>query len=113
MATVSVRPSRLSGRTLCLIASSPGMSFAMRRIDLELRQVDRGHLVLPREHPGEVGLLYVTELDQVVADAGAVLSLLLKSLIELILGDQALSQKQIAQSGRFCGRSCQGRMSLR
>src|SRR4029079_16667794 len=62
------------------------------RIDLELRQVDGGHFVLAREHPGEVGFLNVTELDQVIANARAVVSLLLKSLVELILGDQPFSK---------------------
>ena len=83
------------------------------RIDLEFRQVDGRHLVLPREHPGEVGLFYITELDQVVANARAVVSLLLESLVELFLCDQPFSQKQIADPRRFSGRSCQGRMSLR
>src|SRR5438045_444915 len=90
-----------------------GNELGNARIDLELGQVDGGHLVLPREHPGEVGLLYETELDQVVANARAVVSLLLESLIELFLSDQPFSQKQIADSRRFGGRSCQGRMSLR
>jgi hypothetical protein len=62
------------------------------RIDLELRQVDSGHLVLAREHPGEVGFFNITELDQVIANARAVVSLLLKSLVELILGDQPFSK---------------------
>src|SRR2546423_1447684 len=83
------------------------------RIDLKLGQVDGGHLVLAREHPGEVGFLHETKLDQVVANARAVVSLLLESLIELFLCDQPFSQKQIADSRRFSGRSCQGRMSLR
>ncbi len=83
------------------------------RIDLELRQVDGRHLVLAREHSGEVGLLYETELDQIVADARAVVSLLSESGVQLVLCDQPFSQKQIADSRRFCGRSCQGRMSLR
>jgi hypothetical protein len=41
----------------------------------ELRQVDGGHLVLAREHSGEVGFLCEAELDQ-TADACAVVSLL-------------------------------------
>jgi hypothetical protein len=52
--------------------------------------------VLPRQHPGEVGFFHKTELDQVIADAGAVVSLFLKSLIELILCDQPFSQEQVA-----------------
>ena len=83
------------------------------RIDLEFREVDSGHLVLTRQHSGEVGFLDETELDQVVANACAVVSLLLESLIELFLCDQPFSQKQIADPWRFSGRSCQGRMSLR
>jgi hypothetical protein len=49
--------------------------------------------VLTSEHPGEVGFLHETELDQVIADTRAVVSLLSESLIELVLGDQALSQE--------------------
>jgi len=80
------------------------------RINLELGQVDSGHLVLTRKHPGEVGFFDVTELDQVVAYASAVLFLFLKSLIELFLGNEPFSQEQFAYSGRvFGGRCCQGR----
>jgi len=82
-------------------------------IDLKFREVDGGHLVLTREHPGEIGFLDETKLDQVVANASAVVSLLLESLIELILGDQPFSQQQIANPWRFSGRCCQGRGSLR
>ena len=49
IATVSVRPSRLSGRTRCFVARSVGTSFDDARIDLEPREVDRRHPVLPRE----------------------------------------------------------------
>ena len=82
-------------------------------IDLEFREVDGRHFVLASEHPGEVGFLDETELDQVVAYSSAVVSLLLESLIELILSDQPFSQKQIADPRRFSGRSCQGLGSLR
>jgi len=63
------------------------------RIHLELRQVDGGHLVLTCEHPGEVGFLHVTELDQVIADTRAIVSLLSERLVELVLGYQALFQE--------------------
>ena len=83
------------------------------RIDLEVREINRGHAVLTGERSGEVGFLDETELDQVVANASAVVSLLLESLIELILSDQPFSQQQIADPRRFSGRCCQGRGSLR
>ena len=104
----------LEGQDVVLERELAGNELGDARIDLEFRQVDGGHLVLAREHPGEVGFLDVTELDQVIADTRAVVSLLGKSLIELVLCDQPFSQKQIADSRRiFGGRSCQGRMSLR
>jgi hypothetical protein len=83
------------------------------RIDLELGEVDGGHAVLARQHPGEVGFLDETELDEVVADTCTVVFLLLESLVQLVLGDQPFSQKQIANPRRICGRSCQERVSLR
>ena len=75
------------------------------RIDLELREVDRRHAVLPRQHLGELGLLDEAELDQVVADARAVLLLLLERLVELLARDEPLADEEIteAHTGRGCG----------
>ena len=76
------------------------------RVDLELRQVDRRHLVLPRQHLRELGLLDEAELDEVVADAGAVLLLLLERLVELLARDEPLADEEIAKAfgaGGWCG----------
>ena len=50
------------------------------RIDLESREIDGRHLVLLGQHLGELDLRNEAELDQVVADARAVLLLLLQRL---------------------------------
>ena len=57
IATVSVRPSRLSGRMRCFIARSLGIELDDARIDLEARQVDRRHAVLPSDDLRELGLV--------------------------------------------------------
>ena len=72
------------------------------RVDLELGEVDRGHLVLPRQHLGELGLLDEAELDQVVADAGAALALLLERLVQLLARDEPLADEEITKT--FAGR---------
>ena len=104
IATVSVRPSRLSGMTRFFCARSAGIIFAIFRIDLESREVDRRHLVLLGQHLGQLDFLDEAELDQVVADAGAVLLLLLKRLGKLLRGDQPLAKEEITDAllgGRF------------
>ena len=68
------------------------------RIDFELGQVHGRHLVLPGQRLGELDLLDETELYEVVPDARAVLSLLLKGLVELVLGDEPLAEERITNS---------------
>jgi hypothetical protein len=67
-------------------------------VDLEPGEVDRGHLELAREDLRELGLLNEAELDEVVADAGAALLLLLDCLIELLARDELLAHEEIAES---------------
>ena len=74
-------------------------------IDLELREVDRGHAILARQHLGELGLLNEAELDQVVADASTVLPLLLERLVELLPGDEPLTHEEVTNTlcnGGWC-----------
>src|SRR5688500_10877670 len=69
--------------------------------------------MLSGQHPGKVGLFHEAELDQIVAYPGSVISLLLKSFIELVLGNQPFFQEKVADPRRICGRSCQELVSLR
>src|SRR3712207_1336206 len=68
------------------------------RVELELRQVDGGHLVLPRQHLGELGLLDEAELYQVVAEARAAVLLLPEGLLELVSRDHALGDEKLADA---------------
>ena len=75
-------------------------------IHRELGEIHSGHLVLPRQHLGQLGLGDEAELHQIVPDARTVLLLLLERLVELLLGDQPLTHEQIANtnsSGGRCG----------
>ena len=82
----------------CFIARSPGIELGDARIDLEAREIHGRHLVLPREDLRELGLLDEAELDEVVADARAVLLLLLERLFELLARDEPLAHEEIAES---------------
>src|SRR3712207_1383103 len=67
-------------------------------VELELGEVDGGHLVLPRQHLGELGLLDETELHQVVAEPGAAVLLLPEGLLELVPRDHALGDEELADA---------------
>src|SRR5688500_14495561 len=64
-------------------------------IDLELRQVDGRHAELPRQHARDLGLLDEAELDEVVADARAVLLLLQQRAVELLARDEPLTHEEV------------------
>ena len=114
IATVSVRPSRLSGRTRCFVRQVGRDQLRDLRIDLETREVDRRHPVLAREHARQLDFLDEAELDEVVADARAVLFLLLKRAVQLLARDQPLAKEEITNAltrGLSCW--CCGHVSRR
>ncbi len=98
MATVSVRPSRLSGRTRWLLRQLGRDQLGNARIDLEVREVDSGHPVLPREHARELDLVDEAELHEVVADAHAGGFLFLKRAVQLLARDQPLTHEEITDA---------------
>ena len=75
-------------------------------VHLEPREIHRRHAVLPRQHLGDLGFLDEAELHQVVADPGAVGLLFLKRLVELLLGDQAFTNEEVADPITGGGRGC-------
>src|SRR5207248_6685292 len=68
------------------------------RIDLEAREIDGGHLVLPRQHFRQFVFFDETELDEVVSDPRAALLLLLEGARELLARDKPLTDEEIADS---------------
>ena len=71
VARISVEPARFTGITVCLIATSSGISWITARIDLELVEVDRRDAVLLRDEVGELRLLEEAELRDLRAEAAA------------------------------------------
>jgi hypothetical protein len=66
-------------------------------IDLELLEVDGGDAVLLGQEAGQVGLGDRPLLDQQGADAAAALLRLLLGLLELLQGDEVLTNQQFAE----------------
>ena len=85
----------------------------MRWIDLEPREVDGRHPVLPGEQLGQLVFIEEAKLHQAVAEPHAALRLLLEGARELLLGDEPLAEEQLADSvlGRY--RSCHVRRFAR
>jgi hypothetical protein len=75
-------------------------------VDLELGEVHRRHLVLPGEHLRELGFLDETELDEVIADPGSALPLLLKGLFQLLTRNEPLANEEVTETFAGSGRSC-------
>jgi hypothetical protein len=96
----------LEWKHLLLDGEIGGMSLAIFA-PLEPREIYSLHPVLLREHPGHVGFLDVTELDEVVTDAGSALLLLVKRALELIHCDQALAHEHVTDAIGNGGCSCQ------
>ena len=67
-------------------------------LDGDLVEVDRGNPVLLRQHPGELFFGHEAELDQSVADARPRGLGLGQSLLELLLGDEALADEQVPEA---------------
>ena len=95
-ATVRVRPSRLSGRTMCFAATSPGMSLRVRGSTSNLRQVDGGHPEVPREQLGDLDLGDDALLGHHVAQAQAGRLGLGGGRRELVASQQTFLQKEVA-----------------
>ena len=90
IATVSVRPSRLSGRTRCFVASSFGIIFAIFGSTSNRDRSTAGILCCLASIFVSSTSAQEAKLDEVVADARSALLLLLKRLCELLPGDQTL-----------------------
>ena len=106
IATVSVRPSRLSGRTRCLIARSAGISFAMRGSTSNRERSTAGILNWRASIFVSSVSCDEAELDEVVADPRAVLLLLLERLLQLLARDEPLADEEVTDSfggGGWCG----------
>ena len=97
MATVSVRPSRLSGSTTPFAAMSDGHQLEDLGVDLEAREVHRRHPVLPGEDLGDLQLRDQPQLDQDVAQAVLRRLLLRERLSELLAREQAVAQEGFAE----------------
>ncbi len=75
-------------------------------VDLELREVDGRHPVLPGQHLRHLDFLDVPELDEVVVDGAAVLLLLTLGRGKLVTRDLAVPDKSISEAIERQGR-CQ------
>ena len=95
---VSVAPARLSGTIWYLCAVSAGNQLDDRRIDLELREVDRRNAVLLAEQGGDLLVLDEPHLDEVVAKLAPAGLLMVQGLLELLRSDAFLLQQELADA---------------
>ena len=86
-----------------------------RGIDLELRQIDRGHAVLLGEQSGDLLVLDEAELDEIEAELAAVGLLIVQRLLQLGRSDALLLQQQLADADRHrayrSDEDCSGRQT--
>ncbi len=67
------------------------------RVDLEARQIDRRHPVLPGQHLADLGLLDKTQFYQGVTQAHPGVFLFQERLFQLLLGDQPLADEDLTE----------------
>ena len=65
---------------------------------LELRQIDRRHVILAGQHLGDLDLQNKAQLHQDVTQPGTRTALLAQRLLELLLRDQAITDQQVSYS---------------
>ena len=73
-----------------------------RRVDIELRQVDRGDAVLLREQRGDFFIVDETELDEIEAELAAVGLLIVQRLLQLGRSNALFFQQQFAKAHGHC-----------
>ena len=78
-------------------------------VDLELRQVDRGHAVLLAEQIGDFLVLDEPEADQIQADLAAVRLLMVQRLLQLGRRDALFLEQQLADTNGHRVRPCEDR----
>ena len=71
-----------------------------RRVDLELRQVDRRHAVLLAEQCRDLVVFDVPEIDQIVAELPPLRALMGQRLLELLRRNALLLEKQLSDTNR-------------
>ena len=98
IAIVSVAPDAAERDDLVLLRGLGGNQLDDGRVDLELREVDRGNAVLLAEERGDLLVLDEAELDQVVAELPPVGLLMVQGLLELVRSDALLFEKQFADA---------------
>ena len=97
VARISVEPARFTGTTVCLSATSSGISCDHGRIDLEVVEVDRRHAVLLGDEVGELVLLEEAELRDLCAEAPALeVWASVTRLPQLLLGEKILLDEELA-----------------
>ena len=83
-----------------------------RRVDLELREVDRGNAVLLAEQGGDLFVLDEAELDEVDAELAAVGLLIVQRLLQLRRRDALFFEQQLADADGHRVRPCGKRLRL-
>ena len=83
---------------LILLRGFGGNELDDRRVDFELREVDRRHAVLLAEKGGDLLVLDEPQLDEVVAELPPIGLLMVQGLLKLLGGDALLLQKEFANA---------------
>ena len=91
---------------LVLLRGVGGNQLDDGRVDLELREVDRGNAVLLAEERGDLLVLDEAQLDEVVAELPPVGLLMVQGLLELLRGDALLLEKKLANANRHESSRC-------
>ena len=96
IAIVSVAPDAAERDDLVLLRGLGRDQLDDRRVDLELREVDRRDAVLLAEERGDLLVLDEAELDEVEAELAAVGLLVVQRLLQLRRRDALLFEQQLA-----------------
>jgi hypothetical protein len=98
IATMSVAPARLTGMTMCLRATSCGMSLSTSSsISKSFRLID-GQAVLLGKERGQVLVLDEAELRQGVAEALSGATGFVLSFLQLLQGDELFADEQLSEA---------------
>ena len=98
IAIVSVAPGAAERNDLVLLRGLGGNQLDDGRVDLELREVDRGDAVLLAEERGDLLVLDEPHLDEVVAELAPVGLLMVQGLLKLLGGDALLLEEELANA---------------
>ena len=83
---------------LILVLRLGGDQLDDRRIDLELREIDRRHAILLRQQRGDLLVLDEAKLDEVVTELAAAGLLIVQRLLQLRRSNALLFQQQLANA---------------